>query len=1219
MMLDRSHASRQPCAPTFEPLEDRLLLDGAAPGLASALPSYYEMTGTALTLPIDAYDTDSDYIDITVTPSDQAVTAYVPTGNRFAELHFTTHDGIDMGHILVELFDGRAATAADRFVTLAENEVLPDGTLDPAGTPYYTDVIVHRVVPDFMIQMGDAEFGDGTGGSPLGDFPDEFDPALDFTLPGVLAMANSGPDTNDSQFFITDGPTPWLNQMHVIFGQMISGQSVYDALIDQPRDANNRPDDPALLTSVTIVDNPYAGTVTLTAPDDFGGDVDVNIHLEDPEGNYSDHVITISLPGNRPEIDDPGDLDALPGQTNTYTVNVVDDGGRTLITTATASRLDVTVDWDPDTGQLDVETPADFTGMFTVTLTAVEDGFEGAVLVPYSQTFYVMCTNPGVPVTLGPRLPATEGADLRGLFRDGDLLYVAAENTGLEIWNLAADPPELLGTYDTPGMAWDVKVVNGTAFVADIWEGMVSLDVSDPTDIQPLDTVTFAGPAISITLQGDTAFVPLHSGGVASVDISDPANMVVKQTLSQLVKGFSISEAIALAVNGGYAYLSDAAGGVIVLKISKGWKLSFASAFGTGGIPWGLDVADSRLYVADQNIGLIVYDLKNAKKPKFLGWVSLAGDPWHVAVVNQTAVVSGATGFSFVDVSDPRGLDAGDIEYTFTTPTVGSRGVLTGTTLALPVQNDGVVLMDVTEFTHRITAHGKYTFTDDNGVQVTLNPKKASVRVYTSGPATGHIQNLVVMPHAPNANVTVTTRGGATTADGLDIIGPMNSFTGKTLNLDGDVVTDAIKKLTLGDIHISEFNIGAPANAKDTLTMTLGRVSGLGVTSQTPIKSLTVVDWLETDGPDIVEAPWLGKLTAKGDKKRGIVGDFEGALALTGAGATKATLGSAKIAGDLRDCTWDIIGHMGKLTVVGMARNMTVRTTHNMRLTGRHRSRRRPPCRRRRLRQPHRHHQVGQDQGTQVAAARAGPVVRRQQLLGRIHRVGVAAEPRLRQRRRGVRPVRPRHRHGQGDQVRQVRQQVHRPDVAVPAEGRLGVRRPGRPDDRSPLIVRDLCEYCAAALRGRRVRLRACGRVGLPWITEVTKPPERRGWLNVQGDRGIRASVCERRCPSTRARSRYEDHAGDVDDRGHCGNHDCDRRGGLRAATHLPARRGAGQIAGGFQRRAPAGRAGQGYRRAARGGARRQGGARPVPRAGAMVAQGQLHPVGAGLVPAQRE
>ena len=153
------------------------------------------------------------------------------------------------GDILIRLEFEKTPMTVGNFVALAEGKMLGSGK--PEGTPFYDGTIFHRVIPEFMIQGGDPA-GNGSGG-PGYSFPDEFDPSLRHAEAGMLSMANSGPATNGSQFFITVAPTEWLNDKHSIFGKVISGLDIAVKMTQVERDPRDRPKTDVVLNKVTIL------------------------------------------------------------------------------------------------------------------------------------------------------------------------------------------------------------------------------------------------------------------------------------------------------------------------------------------------------------------------------------------------------------------------------------------------------------------------------------------------------------------------------------------------------------------------------------------------------------------------------------------------------------------------------------------------------------------------------------------------------------------------------------------------------------------------------------------------------------------------------------------------------------------------------------------------------------------------------------------------------
>jgi peptidyl-prolyl cis-trans isomerase A (cyclophilin A) len=146
------------------------------------------------------------------------------------------------GTFKIELFAVQAPRTVENFVSLAEGA--------KTGKPFYDGTIFHRVIPDFMIQGGDPE-GTGRGG-PGYRFADEFHAELKHSKPGILSMANAGPNTNGSQFFITVAATPFLDNRHTVFGEVTEGYDVVKKISQAPRNRQDRPLKDVRVNSVKI-------------------------------------------------------------------------------------------------------------------------------------------------------------------------------------------------------------------------------------------------------------------------------------------------------------------------------------------------------------------------------------------------------------------------------------------------------------------------------------------------------------------------------------------------------------------------------------------------------------------------------------------------------------------------------------------------------------------------------------------------------------------------------------------------------------------------------------------------------------------------------------------------------------------------------------------------------------------------------------------------------
>jgi peptidyl-prolyl cis-trans isomerase A (cyclophilin A) len=157
-----------------------------------------------------------------------------------------------LGKFTAKLFADDAPMTVGNFVGLARGEIpwMDPNSNQEVKKPLYDGTVFHRVIKDFMIQGGDPK-GNGTGG-PGYRFSDEIVKHLKHSKPGILSMANAGPDTNGSQFFVTEVPTPWLDGKHTVFGEVTEGMDIVLKICACPKGAGDRPNPAITLTKVTI-------------------------------------------------------------------------------------------------------------------------------------------------------------------------------------------------------------------------------------------------------------------------------------------------------------------------------------------------------------------------------------------------------------------------------------------------------------------------------------------------------------------------------------------------------------------------------------------------------------------------------------------------------------------------------------------------------------------------------------------------------------------------------------------------------------------------------------------------------------------------------------------------------------------------------------------------------------------------------------------------------
>ena len=302
------------------------------------------LIGSPLHVPLDGYDPNGGPLTYTVTTNNSGVTATVLSGNRSARINVA-----GFGDMVFELFEDRASRATERMIELAEDD-------------FYKDIIFHRVINNFVIQGGDPT-GTGGGGSPLDNFDDQFHPDLQHNRTGVLSMAKSSDDTNDSQFFITEGVQRGLDFNHTIFGIMTEGEAVRDAISNMAVNSSDRPTTDVVMEGIDIFEDQENAVVMLKAAEGTTGTVTVTVTATDQNGNTFQRVFTVNVQADtsngQPFL---GDIDPVSVPRNTvagiqltstdvegdaveYTVQKVTSGDYT-VTVNSAGLVQVTPEQD---------------------------------------------------------------------------------------------------------------------------------------------------------------------------------------------------------------------------------------------------------------------------------------------------------------------------------------------------------------------------------------------------------------------------------------------------------------------------------------------------------------------------------------------------------------------------------------------------------------------------------------------------------------------------------------------------------------------------------------------------------------------------------------------------------------------------------------------------------------------------------------------------------
>lgn len=458
--------------------------------------------GSPLHIPIDAYDPNGNPLTITVTSSDNSlITAEVLSGNQSLRLNTA-----GFGDMVFELFETRASRPANRVIALAN-----DG--------FYDGVSFHRVINNFVIQGGDPT-GTGAGGSTLGDFDDQFHVDLQHNRTGVLSYAKSTDDTNDSQFFITEGQQRFLDFNHSIFGQLVEGEPVREAISNTSTNASDRPTNDVIIESATVFTDTENGVVVLRPTGSGTGSATITVTVSDTEGNSTSQTFQASVvqdtANGAPFLNDVATVETTVNTPVNVNLSAQDKEGDTRVFSVQAlGSQSFGLSVDSSTGVVTVTPPTNFTGELQFRAT-----------VQQTTTPTTNSTDDNQIVTVQVNNPVPTGLDLATAFDSGSSSTDDNTNATALTFTVAGTTPGALVEIRAGGSVVGSATASGTSTdvvlsdVTGLGEGAILFTATQTSGGQ----TSGESPALGVTLD--------RSGPAALGAGIVPTSAIVDQTLS---------------------------------------------------------------------------------------------------------------------------------------------------------------------------------------------------------------------------------------------------------------------------------------------------------------------------------------------------------------------------------------------------------------------------------------------------------------------------------------------------------------------------------------------------------------------------------------------------------------------------------------------------------------------------------------------------------------